>query len=42
VKSVDLAAGFGRVTLPDALARKFPNAPTDWAWQLCSRPGASA
>jgi integron integrase len=30
----DLAAGFGRVTLPDALARKFPRAPTDWAWQF--------
>jgi integrase len=31
---MDLAAGFGRVTLPDALERKFPNAPTDWAWQF--------
>lgn len=30
----DLAAGFGRVTLPDALARKFPNAPAEWAWQF--------
>jgi hypothetical protein len=29
---IDLAAGFGSVTLPDALERKFPNAPTDWAW----------
>jgi integrase len=29
-----LAAGFGRVTLPDALERKFPNARTDWAWQF--------
>jgi integrase len=27
-------AGFGRVTLPDALARKFPRAPTDWPWQF--------
>jgi len=30
----DLAAGCGRVTLPDALARKFPNAPAEWAWQF--------
>ena len=30
----DLAAGFGRVALPDALERKFPNAPSEWAWQF--------
>jgi integrase len=29
----DLAAGFGRVWLPDALERKFPSAPRDWKWQ---------
>lgn len=29
----DLAAGFGAVWLPDALARKYPNAARDWAWQ---------
>ncbi len=29
----DLRAGFGRVQLPDALARKYPNANRDWAWQ---------
>ena len=29
----DLAAGWGRVQLPDALARKYPKAPTDWSWQ---------
>ena len=29
----DLAAGRGRVALPDALARKYPNAGTEWAWQ---------
>jgi integron integrase len=29
----DLAAGFGEVWLPDALARKFPNAGREWAWQ---------
>jgi integron integrase len=30
----DLAAGFGRVVLPDALERKFPRAPTEWIWQF--------
>lgn len=30
----DLSAGFGRVVLPGALDRKFPNAATDWAWQF--------
>ena len=29
----DLAAGAGRVVLPDALARKFPGASSSWAWQ---------
>jgi integrase len=29
----DLAAGFGRVSLPDALARKYPNASRELAWQ---------
>jgi integrase len=29
----DLAAGWGRVALPDALARKYPGAPADWRWQ---------
>jgi len=29
----DLADGWGRVALPDALARKYPNAPADWRWQ---------
>jgi integron integrase len=29
----DLAAGYGRVPLPDALNRKYPNASTDWRWQ---------
>lgn len=29
----DLAAGFGAVWLPDALARKYPNAAREWAWQ---------
>jgi hypothetical protein len=30
----DLARGFGRVVLPFALDRKYPNAPTEWAWQF--------
>lgn len=29
----DLAAGFGRVALPDALARKYPHADREWGWQ---------
>ncbi len=29
----DLAAGFGSVHLPDALARKYPAAPRSWGWQ---------
>jgi len=29
----DLADGWGRVELPDALARKYPNAGAEWAWQ---------
>ena len=29
----DLKDGFGNVYLPDALARKYPNASRDWAWQ---------
>jgi integron integrase len=30
----DLAAGLGRVALPFALDRKYPNAPNEWAWQF--------
>ncbi len=29
----DLAAGWGRVELPGALARKYPRAPWEWRWQ---------
>ena len=29
----DLADGWGRVQLPDALAAKYPAAATDWRWQ---------
>jgi len=29
----DLAQGFGRVYLPYALDRKYPNAAADWIWQ---------
>jgi integron integrase len=29
----DLAAGYGEVYLPYALARKYPNAPKQWGWQ---------
>ena len=29
----DLEAGYGEVYLPDALARKYPGTPRQWAWQ---------
>src|SRR5207237_10067553 len=29
----DLARGVGRVVLPFALDRKYPNAATEWGWQ---------
>ena len=29
----DFADGWGRVLLPHALARKYPNAPVEWGWQ---------
>lgn len=29
----DLADGWGRVMLPSALERKYPNAPAEWRWQ---------
>lgn len=30
----DVAGGVGRVVMPFALDRKYPNAATDWAWQF--------
>ena len=30
----DLQRGFGRVPLPTALAKKYPNAETEWQWQF--------
>ncbi len=35
----DLAAGHGRVALPDALARKYPNAAAEWSWQFAFSAG---
>ncbi len=29
----DLADGYGRVLIPYALTRKYPNAAVDWGWQ---------
>ncbi len=29
----DMADGWGRVQMPDALDRKYPHAPTEWRWQ---------
>jgi integron integrase len=34
VHTRDAAAGFGRVVLPDALDRKFPQAAAEWRWQF--------
>ena len=34
VHDTDLARGLGRVVLPFAVARKYPNAATDWRWQF--------
>ena len=33
VHGQDLADGYGRVRMPDALDRKVPNAPAEWRWQ---------
>jgi len=33
VHEEDLAAGWGRVVLPHALDRKYPNAASEWSWQ---------
>lgn len=33
VHQQDVADGWGCVQLPDALDRKYPNAPKDWRWQ---------
>lgn len=33
VHEADQAAGFGGVALPEGLARKYPGAAVDWAWQ---------
>jgi len=34
IHQADLAAGYGRVVLPGALDRKYPNACADWLWQF--------
>ncbi|NOX76046.1 MAG: hypothetical protein GXP17_05410 [Gammaproteobacteria bacterium] len=36
VHEQDLAAEFGTIYLPWALARKYPNAETEWNWQYVS------
>lgn len=33
IHDADLADGWGRVMLPNALDRKYPNAPSEWRWQ---------
>lgn len=37
----DLAAGQAEVWLPDALAKKYPDAPNEWAWQFVHGAGAA-
>ena len=32
--AADLAAGCGRVVIPEALERKYPGAPVEWGWQF--------
>jgi integron integrase len=39
VHDKDLADGFGSVFLPDALARKYTNAPREWIWQYAFPSG---
>jgi len=34
----DREAGYGEVYLPDALSRKYPGAPRQWAWQYVFPP----
>jgi len=36
----DLAKGMAEVFLPDALARKYPNAASEWAWQYVFPSGS--
>jgi integron integrase len=36
----DLGKGMAEVFLPDALERKYPNAPTEWAWQYVFSSGS--
>ena len=41
VKSIhakDLSEGWGKVLLPDALARKYDSAPQEWVWQWWGLP----
>lgn len=33
IHEADLKAGWGKVPIPGALVRKYPNASTDWCWQ---------
>ena len=34
VHTRDLACGFGRVVLPEAIVRKYPTAAVQWGWQF--------
>ena len=37
----DLRQGLGRVSLPNALERKYPNAGKEWGWQWVFPPQAT-
>ncbi len=36
----DLREGAGHVILPDAIARKYPNADSQWGWQFVFPAGS--
>lgn len=38
VHEQDVADGWGRVAMPEALDRKYPNAPKEWLWQWVFPP----
>ena len=33
IHNLDLVEGFGRVSMPNVLAEKYPTAPVEWVWQ---------
>jgi len=39
IHQCDISAGFGRVSLPHALCRKYPNASVEWGWHYLFSTG---